>query len=308
MHAGLEMILFLDWTSQSLHALRVSESGVVIDRRQSSDGALAAAGDHESRVSALAGDWLVDSDAIYIAGMATGRGGWRETGYVAAPAGLSALLPHMIPLTLSTGKTAHFLPGLSAAGNLPDVMRGEEIKAFGCACEGRQLVVVPGRHSKWIRMEGERILHFGTFLSGEVLALVRRDSIVSRLIPDGSEVTEHGLKQGVETARARRDSGAGILRMLFSARSRVLNGTLDPADIAGYLEGLAIGCEIIEAWSEFQPAETPVTLIGSLDICDRYAAALAAFGVRAESRDGHEAGARAIAKILRVANIWNPCS
>lgn len=267
------MILFADWTSTTLtlHALTVS--GAIDASRSAATGAVGrdAAG-YVAALSELAGDWLDAADAIYVAGMATGRGGWRETGYAAVPAGLSALLTGLEVLDLPGAQRVHLLPGLSVATPLPDVMRGEEIKLFGLGEGFSGVAILPGRHAKWVRMEAGRIIGFATFLSGEIAVLLCRDSILSRLAPHGAGVSAAGLARGLAQRTA-------PLRSLFSARSLVLAGGLEPVDIEGYIAGLLIGAEIDEALAEFPPGKASVTLIGAAEACQPYAQGLADRGV-----------------------------
>ena len=56
------------------------------------------------------------------------------------------------------GRRVVLAPGLSyvGRGGQPDVMRGEETEIFGIADAGARLIVLPGSHSKWARVEGER--------------------------------------------------------------------------------------------------------------------------------------------------------
>jgi len=69
----------------------------------------------------------------------------------------------------------YLLPGLAVGGAFADVMRGEEVTVWGLPASRLSLVVLPGRHSKWVRLEGGTIRHFATFLSGEIGALLRKD-------------------------------------------------------------------------------------------------------------------------------------
>ena len=70
-------------------------------------------------------------------------------------------------------------PGLSyvdEAGQ-PDVMRGEETEIFGVADAGARLIVLPGSHSKWARVDGERVVAFKTFVTGELFAALRDHTV-----------------------------------------------------------------------------------------------------------------------------------
>ncbi len=77
------------------------------------------------------------------------------------------------------GRPVHIAAGLSYQdeAGLPDVMRGEETEIFGIADTGAALVVLPGSHSKWARVEGGRVVAFRTFVSGELFAALRDHTI-----------------------------------------------------------------------------------------------------------------------------------
>ncbi|MGV3651173.1 MAG: 2-dehydro-3-deoxygalactonokinase [Devosia sp.] len=264
------MILFADWTSAALTLHRLDADGRILGTRSARIGAIG----HESaryrtELAGCAGDWLGAAEAIYVAGMATGRGGWVETDYAATPAQLGDLAGLVRQDRLDYGTPVRLLPGLAVAQPLPDVMRGEELKIFGLGEGFGGVVILPGRHAKWARVAAGRVTGFATFLSGEIAALLLSDSIVSRLVPQGAVVTEAGLRRGL----AHR---GGPLRSLFSARSLVLSQALAPADIPGYVTGLLLGAEVREALEEFPVAQGNVTLIGSAQSALPYRAALAA--------------------------------
>jgi 2-dehydro-3-deoxygalactonokinase len=290
---GSLLILFADWTSTALTLHALAADGRVEGSRSAAAGAVGrdAAG-YVAALSSLAGDWLDAADAIYVAGMATGRGGWRETGYADAPAGLSALLAGIEMVTLPSGHAVHLLPGLAVAEPLPDVMRGEEIKLFGLGEGFSGIAILPGRHAKWARIEVGRVTGFATFLSGEIAALLSRDSILSRLVPQGAGVSAAGLARGL-------GQRTSPLRSLFSARSLVLAGQLEPVDIEGYVAGLLIGAEIDEALAEFPLADSAVTLIGTEAACQPYAQGLADRGgaLRIHRPDPTGLAASAIARL-----------
>lgn len=263
------MILFADWTSAALTLHRLDADGRILGTRDARIGAIGhETARYRTELASCAGDWLGTAEAIYVAGMATGRGGWVETDYAAIPAELGDLAGLVRQDRLGDGTPVRLLAGLSVAHPLPDVMRGEELKIFGLGQGFDGVVILPGRHAKWARVAAGRVTGFATFLSGEIAALLLSDSILSRLVPQGAGVTEAGLRRGL----AHR---GGPLRSLFSARSLVLTQALDPADIPGYVTGLLLGAELREALEEFPVASGNVTLIGSAESAFPYRVAFA---------------------------------
>ena len=74
------------------------------------------------------------------------------------------------------------VPGLSAAdeAGVAEVMRGEETQVFGVleAMGGSGLACLPGTHSKWVRVEGGRIIGFTTHMTGEAFGALRGHTIL----------------------------------------------------------------------------------------------------------------------------------
>ena len=273
-------IIGVEWTSMHLAATLIGESGDSLAEAKANTGAAGLKPDQfpDAFHSAIPAEWLKDAEAVYFTGMVTGHGGWVETGFVAAPALLSALVeaaqvreaPGLPPLV--------FLPGLSLEAELPEVMRGEELKLYAAAPKGDALLVLPGRHTKWVEVRDGQVMRFATYMGGEIAALLKADSLVGRLIPPGSPFSPSGFHRGVETAMERNLLPGGLLRRLFSARSLVLFDRLEREAIGSYLDGLVIGAELVEAQGEWPLAELPIRIIGTGPAADSYREALALFG------------------------------
>jgi 2-dehydro-3-deoxygalactonokinase len=176
------------------------------------------------------------------------------------------------------GLSLRFLPGVCQRKPSPDVMRGEEIQVFGSfGPNDSGVAVLPGTHSKWVKLEQGRIASFRSFMTGEVFAVMRQHSILGRLIPAGEgAANEAAFLAGVRQAAS--DASPGLLGDVFSARSGVLLEAFPAEEIAERLSGMIIGHEIQGAtglgWTS-----GPVKLIGEPGLCVRYAAALEACGV-----------------------------
>lgn len=168
-----------------------------------------------------------------------------------------------------------------------DVMRGEETQVFGAAAVlGVQnaLMVLPGTHSKWVRLEGGAITQFNTFMTGEFYALLAQHSILAKSLPDTAAkpatLDETAFLQGIDRAQARSQSsvgGQGLLGNAFSTRVKSLFNALQPAQAASYLSGLVIGDELA---AMHLPAGSQVIVIGSPALCERYNLAFAHLGVQ----------------------------
>src|SRR4029079_8207140 len=180
-------------------------------------------------------DWMKPAGRrCLISGMAGSRQGWVEAPYVACPAGPEELAQHLY--WIEPGRIA-IVPGLSdTQGDVPDVMRGEEVQIFGAtrlAGLADGLFVLPGTHSKWATVRGGKVMGFRTFMTGEVFGLFAQHSILARTLSADAPLDEAAFLQGV----ARAGNGEGLLHNAFGVRSLALFDRLPPAPSASYLSG-----------------------------------------------------------------------
>jgi 2-dehydro-3-deoxygalactonokinase len=295
-------LIAIDWGSSSFRAYLVSAGGEVVEEIASGDGiASVAAGAYPATLRRLVGRWLdANPSAPTIAsGMVGSRHGWREAPYVPCPAGPRDVAERLTAVE-ADGRRLALAPGLSYVdeAGMPDVIRGEEAEIFGVADAGARLIVLPGSHSKWARIEGERVVAFKTFVTGELFASLRDHTIAgafARAAPRKAPGAAFalGVERGAAAAGGRTKSG--LLGLLFGARALPLMGKLDPEDSGEYLSGLLIGAEIGEA-RRLYPAEEP-HVAGAEALVRRYLAAFDALGVGA-----HPARPRAAARgLFRIA-------
>jgi len=246
-------MLAIDWGTSSLRIYRLGAGGTVLDVRQSSQGILGVKDAAFATVlEAAAGDWIDSGSApIMMSGMIGSRQGWQEANYVPCPAGLPEIASAMCTVQWTSGggerRRAQIAPGLSCLdeAGVTDVMRGEEVQILGILEQldrGEQFVCLPGTHSKWARVQDNRIVSFRTYMSGEVFAVLKQHSILGRtMLHNGFD--EAAFVDGVARAG---DSG-GILHHLFGVRAEVLAGNLTEAQSASYLSGIVIGHELVSA-------------------------------------------------------------
>lgn len=265
----MRSIVAVDWGTSSLRAARIAADGAVLEERASARGILTVpAGGFPEVLQEACGDWLAAGTLCLVSGMAGSRQGWREAPYCACPAGFEELARSL--LWLENGRTA-LVPGLSCeSGGVPDVIRGEEVQVFGAMDMLRLregVFVLPGTHSKWVRVRDGRVQSFATFMSGEFYALLRQHSILARTLPpeDGA-LDEGAFLRGVRHAQ----DSASLLRSAFSARTLALFERMPAAALPSYLSGLVIGEEL--RLRDAQADE--VVLIGSAGLTARYALAL----------------------------------
>jgi 2-dehydro-3-deoxygalactonokinase len=231
--------------------------------------------------------------------MVGSRHGWREAAYVKCPAGPRDVASHLTEVE-ADGRRVVLVPGLSfadAAGG--DVMRGEETEIFGVADAGARLIVLPGSHSKWANLEGDRVVGFQTFITGELFAGVR-DHTVAGAFAKAAPAKAPGaaFALGVErgAAAAACQGKSGLLGLMFGARALPLMGALEADDAGEYLSGLLIGAEIGEG-RRLYPGEEP-HLAGAEALVKRYLAAFETLGVPARAAQPR-AAARGLFRIAR---------
>jgi 2-dehydro-3-deoxygalactonokinase len=285
-------VIAVDWGITSFRAWRLAPDGSVLERMSGPFGIRTVAdGDFAGVLDRAIGAWR--PAPVLMCGMIGSRQGWIEAPYVAAPAGLGVIALALAPVPGAA--QTWIVPGVSQ--DPPDVMRGEETQILGVAAAlgpGRHVLCLPGTHSKWAVLEDGRIRGFRTAMTGEVFGLMRTQSILAPLIPENPPDDPAAFDAGLDRAREE----GGLLHHLFGLRASVLLGRLAPAALPSMLSGLLIGHEIAEL-----SAEAPsVHLVGSVALTERYARALARFGISSTSH-GEEAAAHGLLAIAREAGL-----
>ena len=294
-------LIAIDWGSSSFRAYLMSPGGEVLEEVASADGiASIAAGEYPATLRRLVGRWLDANRSLpaIASGMVGSRHGWREAPYVPCPAGPRDIAARLTAVE-ADGRRVVLAPGLSYADEASvDVMRGEETEIIGVAESGAQLIVLPGSHSKWARIEAERVVAFKTFITGELFASLRDHTIAgafARAAPAKAPGSAFSLGAERGAAAAGGKTKSGLLGLLFGARALPLMGKLEPDDSGEYLSGLLIGAEIGEA-RRLYPDEEP-HVAGAEALVKRYLKAFDALGFCA-----HAAPPRAAARgLFRIA-------
>jgi len=270
----------IDWGTSSLRGARFDDSGAVLEERAFARGILTVEkGEFPAVFEALFGDWMTPlGTRCLISGMAGSQQGWIEAPYCACPANLDALVAQLA--WVEPGRIA-VVPGMSCEHTgVPDVMRGEETQVFGALRLlgiGDGTFVLPGTHSKWVRVEHGRIEGFATLMTGEFYALLRQHSILARTLPaDDAALVDAAFDAGV--AHALRSPG--LLQAAFSVRTLSLFERLPLHERPSYLSGLVIGEEL--RTRSLRGGEA-VVAIGADALARRYERALAQLDVRVRS-------------------------
>ncbi len=269
-------LITLDWGTTSLRAYLQAADGHILDSRASMQGIMSLDGAAFPDVLvATIGAWVHAHGPlpVLLSGMVGSRQGWTEARYVPCPATLADLALGLTPVPdppHGFGPVS-IVPGLLLDDeNAPDVIRGEEVEVFGALARlGKSdgLFVLPGTHSKWVRVGDGRIERFATYMTGDIFAALKGHTILGRMM-QGDAHSEEGFRRGVLSARDLKGGGA-LLSRLFAVRTLALTGRLDEADSADFLSGLLIGAELLHATSGHEP----FTLVANVALTDRYATA-----------------------------------
>ncbi|MGS0741276.1 2-dehydro-3-deoxygalactonokinase [Glaciimonas sp. GG7] len=303
-------LIALDWGTSSLRAYRLGNNGEVLELRSlpwgimhlplvSADDQLAL-GDKagfELAFRLACGDWLATTPQapIIACGMVGSMQGWCEAPYLPTPIAINNIGNTLQAVQTADGFTLHIVPGLIQHSVLPNVMRGEETQVIGAlsiSAEQHQkqvddvLVGLPGTHSKWVRVHQHstepRILHFDTFMTGEVYAALCAHTILGRTMQmsgdaeSGADATNAAFLRGLEVAQTV-EGRAGVLSTIFSTRTLGLTGVLNGAGQREYLSGLLIGHEIAVLRASLEEQAHPprqIILVGEATLCARYMQAL----------------------------------
>lgn len=268
-----------DWGGTRLRLWRLHGDDVTGPRE--GPGVLAASDHAEILAKAMAG-WR--AKRIVLCGMAGARGALRETPYVPCPASIAQWVSGAVEFE-ARGYALRIAAGVSCQGGPggSDVMRGEETQVFGAMAidptlaHGEQLVVLPGTHSKWVRLNEGRIAEFRTFMTGELFALLAGSSLFASIATVDSDDEAGGFSAGL----ARADEEGVLSASLFEARAAQLVAGRSGDWARGFVSGLLIGAEI----SDMAP-QGSLLVIGAPEVAACYDKALARRGVRARQMDG----------------------
>ncbi|MDP2333717.1 MAG: 2-dehydro-3-deoxygalactonokinase [Reyranella sp.] len=269
-------LIAVDWGTSALRGARLDAAGLVLEEKSAPLGILNVPnGDFAGVFTSMFSDWMKPAGTVcLISGMAGSRQGWIEAPYVACPAGPDELRRRLH--WIEPGRIA-LVPGLSdEQGDVPDVMRGEEVQIFGAmrlAGLAEGLFVLPGTHSKWATVRNGRVTGFRTCMTGEFYGLLSQHSILARTLEADAPLDEAAFLRGVTCA----GNGEGLLHNAFGVRALALFGRLSPAESASYLSGLLIGEEL---HLQELPAGGKVIAIGAPALAARYALALGQRRVR----------------------------
>ena len=293
----------IDWGTTHRRASLIARDGALLSERADGEGALACKGRFRASLEALVAGWPEANAAlpVVMAGMVGAGIGWQAVPYLEGEAPLSRLARHLVRVAEApAGRRWFIAPGYCLKGGAGevDVMRGEETQLFGAlrllgdAADG--CYVLPGTHSKWVRLRAGRISELRTYMTGELFALLRQHGTLASAMQTADADAAKGLRHDSvaddpEFLRGVADAATGpvLTHALFGARARVVTGALAPGAAAAYVSGLLIGAE----WADAQRAasrDEPVRVIGEPALAALHAVCAHHHGRRLESLDARQ--------------------
>ena len=294
----------VDWGTTHRRATLISADGALVAERVDGEGALACKGRFRESLETLVAGWpqATPQLPVVMAGMVGAAIGWQAVPYLEGGTPLSELARHLTPVTETpAGRRWLIAPGYCLRGDAGevDVMRGEETQLFGAlrllgpdAADG--CYVLPGTHSKWVRLQGGRITELRTYMTGELFALLRQHGTLASAMQTPDAADAAGMRhdsvaddpqflRGVAEAA----SGPVLTHALFGARARVVTGALAPGAASAYVSGLLIGAEWADAQRQASHGE-PVRVIGEPALAALHAACAHHHGRRLEALDARQ--------------------
>src|ERR1700722_9591363 len=293
-----------DWGTSHLRLHLCDANGASLDTREG-PGAADLNGGFGDAFDSLTAQWEEARGQlpVVLCGMVGSSIGWVQAPYVPCPAMPDQIVDACVALR---GGSIHIVPGLSCRNRFdaPDFMRGEETQILGALQlvpalrRGRCLLCLPGTHTKWALLEDGVVREFLTAPTGELYAIVCEHSVlVGKHARGETRIDAEAFKNGLEFFNT--FTHAQLLHRLFECRSRQLSGELRAP--AAYLSGLLIASDVHGALHALASSiETRlVYVIGSSDLTQLYAAALACHGYEAFRVEGAAASQAGLAQVHR---------
>ena len=222
---------------------------------------------------------------ILVSGMASSSIGIKELPYANIPFSLDGLSAYSewINTEPLLSNPLLLISGVEQPG---DVMRGEETQLAGLTTlmdlpdNNGMLYIFPGTHSKHITVSNKRIIHFRTFMTGEIFDLLIKHSILSHAVSGSHHNLLSNEESGSFRAGVSKAFESELLSSLFSVRINQLKKHLSSQQNYFYLSGLLIGSELKYLRND---NNRKFVLCGSGNLLHLYHSALATAGLSART-------------------------
>ena len=309
-------LLGIDWGTSNRRAWWLNARGDVLAEHSDDQGLLATQGRFAESLQALlqAGPPWPEGGTVLMSGMVGAASGWHEVPYMDAAMPLTELARHLQPVA-AAGPRSFIVPGLCFSGpdGTVDVMRGEETQLLGAMAlgHGDGWYVLPGTHSKWVLLEGSRVVDLATYMTGELFALLTEhgtlSSVTRHAVTQAGQATctntqlnlRHDTQESPQ-AFARGVAAAarsGLSNALFGCRAQVVAGRMPAGEAREYLSGVLIGAEWHDVVRRAGQVPQRITLIGSAQLAARYARVAEAAGCHITTLDARSVQLAAFAAL-----------
>jgi len=283
LEGGRAAVVGIDWGTTHRRIVSLDENGQVIATSSDEQGMLRSAGRFRAAFDdAMAGIPLAGGARVVLSGMVGSAQGWHQVPYVDTSVPLASLREHLFVVPdAPQGLDVRIVPGYRWNGpdGRVDVMRGEETQLLGAAAMGASdgVFVLPGTHSKWVRVKEGRIEAFATFMTGELFALLSEHGTLASLMKEAVDDDE-AFARGVRAAH-----GVALSNVLFQCRARVVAGEMRAQSARNFLSGVLIGSEWHDSMHRFGDGAGAVRIIGTPSLERLYARAAEHLGLTTEA-------------------------
>jgi 2-dehydro-3-deoxygalactonokinase len=274
-------VLGIDWGTTHRRAYLLNAEGELVRQHSDDCGILAVKGNFQSSLADLLALLKLERADVIMSGMVGSRNGWKEVPYLPVDQPLSRLAEALTEIkTALPNVRCRIVPGYQFIDSYgtPDVMRGEETQVLGALamCTFNGWFLLPGTHSKWVRIDHGRVTQLVTFMTGELFALLSQHGTLAALMRD-QEPESAAFEAGIAAARH-----GPFTHTAFTCRAMVVTDQMPAAHASSYLSGLLIGSELQEIRQRTQDqARESVQLIGAPALAARYLEALEFVGMSA---------------------------
>ena len=295
------VLVALDWGTTNVRAALLAEDGKVLDERRGESGVgVFSAEEFAASFDRLTSEW--PKVPAIAAGMVGSRQGWHEARYLACPASTEQLAQALISFR-HDGRDVTIVPGLTCTCDaLHDVMRGEETQIAGLLAQDPDFsgtVVLPGTHSKWVRVQNGEVMRFRTYMTGEMFEALSQHTILRHSMNDNEQAwSEETFSQALGEIFA---GGSGWGRF-FSIRAGHLLAGGAAAHHRERLSGYLIASEFSAAQRDgFE--DTSIVIIGTGQLVSRYEVAASQLQLESRAHRGTDLVWPALFELAGQANL-----
>ena len=185
---------------------------------------------------------------LMLSGMASSSVGMRELPYVPLPFAISGKdlkVQHLRP-SPPIGRDIFLVSGVKS-NQTDEVMRGEETLVVGSAPTDPSgpdgWLILPGTHSKHIRVSEGRATELKTFMTGEFFHLLLNHSMLRFSVAQNNDFSQPQMQSFFKRGVLKGLQG-NLLHNSFSVRTNDLFDHCSPEENYHFLSGLLIGSEL----------------------------------------------------------------